>query len=82
MQSTNHKFKRSKVCCQNAEFLHSKYQQIFSLIFIVSIFSSFKVSFVVQVTDKTLSIRSNIIKEIQTANYNNIAVVFQAKHMP
>lgn len=75
MQSTNHKVKRSKVCCQYAEFLHSKYQQIFALIFIVSIFSSFKVSFVVQVTDKTLSIRSNIIKEIQTANYNKKTIL-------
>lgn len=75
MQSTNHKVKRSKVCCQYAKFLHSKYQQIFSLIFIVSIFSSFKVSFVVQVTDETLSIRSNIIKEIQTANYNKKTIL-------
>ena len=76
MQSTNHKVKRSKVCCcQYAEFLYSKYQQIFSLIFIVSIFRSFKVSFVVQVTDKTLSIRSNIIKEIQTANYNKKTIL-------
>ena len=75
MQSTNHKVKRSKVCCQYAKFLHSKYQQIFSLIFIVSIFSSFKVSFVVQVTDETLSIRSNIIKEIQIANYNKKTIL-------
>ena len=75
MQSTNHKVKRSKVCCQYAEFLYSKYQQIFSLIFIVSIFRSFKVSFVVQVTDQTLSIRSNIIKEIQTANYNKKTIL-------
>ena len=75
MQSTNHKVKRSKVCCQYAEFLHSKYQHIFSLIFIVSIFSSLKVSFVVQVTHKTLSIRSNILKEIQTANYNKKTIL-------
>lgn len=75
MQSTNHKVKRSKVCCQYVEFLHSKYQHIFSLIFIVSIFSSLKVSFVVQVTHKTLSIRSNILKEIQTANYNKKTIL-------